>query len=39
MAKAFKEGDCVRLPDGRIGRSRVTIRSAQWRHPCFEGAQ
>lgn len=22
MARAFKEGDCVRLPDGRIGRVR-----------------
>lgn len=22
MAKVFKEGDCVRLPDGRIGRVR-----------------
>jgi hypothetical protein len=22
MAKAFQEGDCVRLPDGRIGRVR-----------------
>lgn len=22
MAKVFKEGDCVRLPDGRIGRIR-----------------
>lgn len=26
MAEAFQEGDCVRLPDGRIGRVRGVSR-------------
>jgi hypothetical protein len=30
MARAFQEGDCVRLPDGRIGRVRG-VSGGQYR--------
>jgi hypothetical protein len=30
MARAFQEGDCVRLPDGRIGRVR-SVSGGQYR--------